>query len=467
MTIRHMPRFLLIVLLIAAVQPARAQTVPSSREQVQLSFAPVVKQAAPAVVNIYTRKVVRTVSPLFNDPFFRQFFGSQMGVPQERVQRSLGSGVIVRSDGTVVTNNHVIRDSDEITVVLADRREFEATVVGADERTDLAVLKINTGNQPLPVLALGDSDALEVGDVVLAIGNPFGVGQTVTMGIVSALARTSIGISDYRSFIQTDAAINPGNSGGALVDLQGRVIGINSAIFSSGEGGGSIGIGFAIPSAMVKAVLANITSGGKAVRPWLGASGQPVTAEMFQTLQLARPYGVLVNSVQPGGPADQAGIKVGDVIVAVNGRETDDPDALRFRVATLTVGAPAQLTVVHGGQERTVTVKLQAPSESPPRDTSEIAGHNPFTGATVANMNPALADELGLDSAEQGVTIVRVKRGTIANRLQFQSGDVIAKLNGRSVASVADLKALLAGTGKSWAVTIRRGGETFTLTVGD
>jgi serine protease Do len=454
-------------LVVGLAQAALAQAVPQSREQLQLSFAPVVKQVSPAVVNIYTRKVVRTASPLFADPFFRQFFGNQMGLPQERVQRSLGSGVIVKSDGTVVTNNHVIRDSDEITVVLADRREFEATVVGADERTDLAVLKITTGDQTLPVLPLGDSDAIEVGDLVLAIGNPFGVGQTVTMGIVSALARTAVGTSDYRSFIQTDAAINPGNSGGALVDLQGRLIGVNSAIFSSGEGGGSIGIGFAIPSAMVKAVLAGITSGGKPVRPWLGAAGQAVTSDMFQALQLARPAGVLVNGVQPGSPAEAAGLKVGDVVLAVNGHPVDDPEALRFRIATLTVGASAQLTVSRGGQERTLAAKLQPPPETPPRDSQEIGGHNPFTGATVANLNPALAEEMGIETVDAGVTIVKVKRGSIANRLQYQPGDMIAKVNGHPVASVADLKALLSAGGQGWAITIRRGGETFTMTVGN
>ncbi|PKU21876.1 Do family serine endopeptidase [Telmatospirillum siberiense] len=461
--------FLALVVLIAqaVAGPALAQAVPQSREQVQLSFSPVVKQVAPAVVNIYTRRVVRTVSPMFADPFFRQFFGHQMGLPQERVQRSLGSGVIVKSDGTVVTNNHVVRDSDEITVVLSDRREFEATLVGADERTDLAVLKINAGNQPLPFLPQGDSDALEVGDLVLAIGNPFGVGQTVTMGIVSALARTAVGGADVRSFIQTDAAINPGNSGGALVDLQGRLIGINSAIFSSGEGGGSIGIGFAIPSTMVKAVLTNIASGGKAVRPWLGASGQAVTAEMFQALKLNRPYGVLVNGVQPGSPAEQAEIKVGDVILAVNGHEIDDPEGLRFRIATLTVGTPTQLTLSRNGQERSVSLTLRPPPETPPRDTSEVNGQNPFTGATVANMNPALAEELGLERVDGGVTIIKVKRGTIASRLQFQPGDVIVKLNGQPISSVSDLKARLAAPAPRWAIAIRRGGETFTLTVGE
>jgi serine protease Do len=457
---------LAVAVFLSFIVPVSAQTVPQSREQVQLSFSPVVKQAAPAVVNIYTRKVVQSVSPLFNDPFFRQFFGGGLGVPKERVERSLGSGVIVRADGIVVTNNHVIRDSQEITVVLSDRREFEATVVGTDERTDLAVLKIDVGGNHLPVLTLGDSDALEVGDVVLAIGNPFGVGQTVTMGIVSALARTSVGISDYRSFIQTDAAINPGNSGGALVDLQGRVIGINSAIFSSGQGGGSIGIGFAIPSTMVKAVLARLTNGGKAERPWLGAGGQAVTAEMFQTLQLNRPVGVLINQVHSGGPADQAGIKVGDVIVAINGREVDDPEALRFRIATQSVGAEIHLAVQRGGQERVVSARLTAPPDVPARDTTELAGQTPFTGATVANMNPALADEMGLADDDRGVTVVSVRRGSIADRLRIRPGDVILKINDRPVSTVAELRPMLSQTVKTWRVALRREGEVVNMTIG-
>jgi len=452
---RFLPAFLAVLLLVSA---AHAQAVPQSREQIQMSFAPVVKQVAPAVVNIYTRRVVRTNV----DPFFRQFFG----VPQERVQRSLGSGVIVRPDGVVVTNNHVVRDSDEITVVLSDRREFEAKILGTDERTDLAVLKIDAGAQALPVLNLGDSDAIEVGDLVLAIGNPFGVGQTVTMGIVSALARTSVGISNYQSFIQTDAAINPGNSGGALVDLQGRLVGINSSIISPSEGGGSIGIGFAIPSAMVKVVLAGVTSGGKIQHPWLGGDGQAVTSEMFQQLHLTRPMGVLVNSVNAGGPAEQAGLKVGDVVTAVNGREVEDPEGLRFRIATLPVGSTAQLTINRGGQEKVLPVKLAPPPDRPERDTSEIGGHNPFTGATVANMNPALAEEMGLQSADPGVAVVKVRPGTIAHHLQIQPGDMILRINGHAVASVAELKLALAQTAKSWSITIRRGGETMTVTIG-
>lgn len=440
--------------------------VPQSREQLQLSFAPVVKQVAPAVVNIYTRRVVRqNISPLLADPFFRQFFDQGMGLPKDKVERSLGSGVLVRSDGVVVTNNHVIQNSQEITVVLSDRREFEATLLGSDERTDLAVLKINTGGQKLPTLQLGDSDALEVGDVVLALGNPFGVGQTVTMGIVSALARTGVGLSDYRSFIQTDAAINPGNSGGALVDLKGRLVGINSEIYS--QSGGSIGIGFAIPANMVKTVVDSITSGGRAVRPWLGAGGQAVTGEMFQSLKLDHPEGVLVSNIYKNSPAEAAGLRVGDVVVAINGKAVDDAEALRFRIAMLPVGGSTSLSVIRGGQPLSLQVRLEAPPEVPARDTSLIGGRTPFTGATVANMNPALADEMGLDVMQPGATIVRIKGGTIAARLQFQPGDVILKVNRRTIASVADLRDALAGDPRGWDITIRRNGETLSISLGN
>src|SRR5215469_265713 len=290
----------------ACLGPAVAQTAPRSREAIRLSFAPIVKQAAPAVVNVFSRRVVRTsASPFADDPFFRRFFGdrSPFGIPQERVQNSLGSGVVIDPDGIIVTNHHVIQEGQEITVVLSDRREFEAKVLRSDERTDLAVLKIDPKGERLPTLEIGDSDALQVGDLVLAIGNPFGVGQTVTSGIVSAVARTNIGISDYRFFIQTDAAINPGNSGGALVSMDGRLVGINTAIFAR-DGGGSIGIGFAIPANMVRSVIANL-NGDKIVRPWFGASGQNVTADIANSLGLPHPTGVLLADVYPGSPAER------------------------------------------------------------------------------------------------------------------------------------------------------------------
>ncbi|TAN50378.1 MAG: DegQ family serine endoprotease, partial [Rhodospirillales bacterium] len=424
---------LLILLLTGLLSlPAHAQTVPQSRDQLRLSFSPLVKSAAPAVVNVYTRKVVQArapVSPLFNDPFFRQFFGGQMGMgmPQERIQRSLGSGVLVSADGVVVTNNHVISESDEITVVLSDKREFEAKIVGEDPRTDLAVLRIEVKGEKLPYLSLGDSDALEVGDMVMAIGNPFGVGQTVTTGIVSALARTTVGVSDFQFFIQTDAAINPGNSGGALVGMDGRLIGINTAIYS--KDGGSNGIGFAIPASMVKSTLAGILSTGHAVRPWLGAQGQEVTSEIAQSLKLGKPSGVLISSAVPGGPADKAGLKRGDVVVGVNGFEVADTQALRFRVATLGIGETAQLKVMRQGREMILAVPLIAPPEKPARDLTEIGGRNPFSGATVANLNPALTEEMGIDGSPSGVMILSMKRGSPAHQIGLRPGDIVEKVN--------------------------------------
>ncbi|MGE5477262.1 MAG: DegQ family serine endoprotease [Bacteroidales bacterium] len=450
-----------------SLSPATAQQVPSSREQITLSFSPVVKSAAPAVVNIYTKRIVKTASsPLLADPFFRRFFGDALppGAVQERVQRSLGSGVIVAADGTVITNHHVIKDADEVTVVLADRREFEAKIVGSDERTDLAVLKIDPGREALPVLPMGDSDAIEVGDMVLAIGNPFGIGQTVTSGIVSALARTNVGITDYRSFIQTDAAINPGNSGGALVDMGGRLIGINSAIYS--KDGANHGIGFAIPTALVKTVLAGITQTGKVVRPWLGASGQAVTSELAQAMRLPRPAGVLLNAVAKDGPAAKAGLKVGDVVTFVNGREVDDAEGMRFRLATLAPGSDATITYTRDGQERSASVRLIAPPENPPRDATDIGGATPLTGATLVNMNPALAEEVGMSSATVGVVVLRIKRGSIAHRLQFQPGDIILRINDRPVATVAEARQLLGANSDVWRVTINRDGQTLSMQVG-
>ena len=287
---------LLALVLALPSTAAMAQDVPASRAEISMSFAPVVKQTAPAVVNVYAQRRVaqQGFNPFGDDPFFRRFFGDDgfFGAPRERVQNSLGSGVIVDAGGLIVTNNHVIKGGTDIRVVLSDKREFEAKVVLADERTDLAILRINPGNARLPVVPFGDSDALEVGDLVLAIGNPFGVGQTVTSGIVSALSRTQVGITDYQFFIQTDAAINPGNSGGALIDMAGRLVGINTAIFS--RSGGSIGIGFAIPVNMVAAVVRSSETGGKIVRPWSGADMQDVTAEIAESLGFDRPQGALI-----------------------------------------------------------------------------------------------------------------------------------------------------------------------------
>lgn len=456
-----------LVLATVLILPAWAQSVPTSRPQIQQSFSPLVKQTAPAVVNIYTKRVVRTAnSPLVNDPFFRRFFGDSLpqGMTQDRVQNSLGSGVIVTHDGMVVTNHHVIKGADEVTVVLSDRREFEARIVGSDERSDIAVLKIEPGKESLPVLPMGDSDALEVGDLVIAIGNPFGVGQTVTSGIVSALARTNVGITDYRSFIQTDAAINPGNSGGALVDMSGSLIGINSAIFS--KGGGSNGIGFAIPTSLVRTVLASIKESGKVIRPWLGASGQAVTNELAQAIGLTRPVGILINNIHKDGPAAQAGLKSGDVVTAINDREVDDPEGMRFRLATLGPGADARLTLLRNGAERVLTVHLIAPPETPAREVTEVGGANPFTGSVIANLNPALAEEIGISSNASGVVVLKIKRGSIAHRLRIEPGDIILRINEVPVANVADARRALSGNASSWVLTIERDGEKMSMQVG-
>ncbi len=459
-----------LLALLLAIAPAVAQTrvPPSSHELIRLSFAPVVKKAAPAVVNVFARRVVHTVeggaSPLFNDPFFRRFFGDQVpfGLPRERVQNSLGSGVIIDADGLIMTNHHVIKDAQEVVVVLADRREFAARILLSDQRVDLAVLKIDNNGEKLPVLEIGDSDRLEVGDLVLAIGNPFGVGQTVTSGIVSALARTAVGVSDFRSFIQTDAAINPGNSGGALVDLDGRLVGINTAIFS--QSGGSVGIGFAIPTATIRIVIQAAANGGHIVRPWLGASGQPVTSDIAASLGLPHPVGVLVKEIAAGSPAAAGGVRVGDVILEVNGHEIEDPEGLRFRIGTTAIEAPVRLALWRSGERREITTTLTAPPEQPPRELTPLQGHHPLSGATIANLNPAFADELSLDTAAKGVIIYALENGGTAQRLGIHLGDIVVSLNKHAVDTVDQLKELLKSPAP-WVLAVRRGDQVLSVTV--
>jgi Do/DeqQ family serine protease len=444
---------------------AQAREVPATRAEVQLSLAPVVKRVAPAVVNVYgTRVETQRQSPFFSDPMFRRFFGEGFGVPQERVQRSLGSGVIVDPAGLVVTNNHVIENMTEVRVALADKREFEAEIVLRDPRSDLAVLRIK-GNGAFPTAELGGDDAMEVGDFVIAIGNPFGVGQTVTQGIVSALARTQVGISDYQSFIQTDAAINPGNSGGPLVDTRGRVVGINTAIFS--RSGGSMGIGFAIPAAMVRVVLGSAKNGGKSVRrPWLGAKLQAVSSEIAESLGLERPTGALVVSTVAGSPARTAGLKPGDVVIAMDGQPVDDPDSFGYGFATRPLGATARLTVLRGGRRVEVPIELTVAPEQPPRDPVTITVNSPLAGATVVNLSPAVAEEMSIQGAEQGVVLQEVPDDTQASRLGFQPGDVILAINGRKVGTTRDLDGAMRSRAGYWQITLDRKGQVVTTMFG-
>ncbi len=412
------------------------RSVPQSAGEVMLSYAAVAKQASPAVVNVYTARVDRSRRSIMDDPFFAPFFGG--GAPQPRVQQSLGSGVIVGATGLIVTNNHVVNGADQILVSLADRREYPAKVLFADARLDLALLKVDTKGATLPVVRLADSDRSQVGDVVLAIGNPFGVGQTVTHGIVSAVARTGIGISDYQFFIQTDAAINPGNSGGALLDTAGRLIGINTAIFS--RSGGSNGIGFAIPANMVRVFLAAADK-GKLVTGWIGLEGEPLTAESARLSGLDRPGGLLVTGVAAGSPAAQAGIRIGDVLRSVDGKEVADGGQLRYSIATETVGKALDVVLWRDGKPQTVAVTLATPPENPPRQLTKLSGNSILNGVTIANLSPAYAQELGAGLPEEGVVIVKMQANAPAVQLGLRPGDLIEAVGGVAVKRVSDAAA--------------------------
>lgn len=450
------------VISVSAPAGAQDRRIPSSAAEPLMSYAPLVKRVAPAVVNVYAARVVENRNPLMDDPMFRRFFGQ--GVPREQVQRSLGSGVIVDPSGLIMTNNHVIAGATEVKVSLADKRELEAEIVLKDERTDLAVLRIKDTSERFAALPFADSDEVQVGDVVLAIGNPFGVGQTVTHGIVSAVARTQVGISDFQFFIQTDAAINPGNSGGALIDTAGRLVGINTAIFS--RSGGSIGIGFAIPANMVRVVATSAKGGGSAVkRPWLGARLQAVTPEIAETLGLKRPAGALVAGLSTGGPAAKAGLKTGDLIVAVDGQPIDDPNAFDYRFGTKAIGGSAKVDVIRGGKEQSANVVLISAPDTP-REEIVIQARSPFTGVKVGNLSPALADELRLDPGAEGVAILDVANGSPAQRLGFRRGDVVVSVNEKPIQKTRDLDQVTKQEGRQWRLVLMRGGQKLAVQFG-
>jgi Do/DeqQ family serine protease len=429
------------------------RVVPGDSLSMKASFAPVVRTAAPAVVNVSARGVQQVQDPYWS------MFGIRR--PQAQQVGSVGSGVIVRDTGVVVTNYHVINGMQQIKVVLNDRREFDARVVLADERSDIAVLQLEGVNERLPTLNIDDREEQQIGDLVLAIGNPFGVGQTVTNGIISALNRTETGISDSGSFIQTDAAINPGNSGGALVDMDGDLIGINTAIFS--RSGSSSGVGFAVPASAVKRVVDSAVGGATAViRPWLGVKGEAVSADVARSLGLDRPQGLVVTEVWPGGPGARAGLSEGDVITAIDGAEINDQGGLNFRVGTREPNETVKVTVLRDGQARTLDARVQRlPGNADLKDAAVIQS-GALAGAQVLALNPALADSLGGDPFASGVIIGQVQRGASAQRIGLQGGDIILSVNGRAVTAVQQLN----NVGRGSELSINRRGQRINGRIG-
>ncbi|WP_102226346.1 trypsin-like peptidase domain-containing protein [Acidimangrovimonas sediminis] len=449
-----------LCLALASASPVAAEAqVPQNRAQVTLSFVPVVKEAAPAVVNIFAKQVVQQQSPFAGDPFFSELF-RELGPGRPRVQNSLGSGVILSSDGLVVSNYHVVGQATQIRVALNDRREFAAHVVLADKRLDLAVLKLE-GAQGLPSLALRNSDTVEVGELVLAIGNPFGIGQTVSNGIISGLARSGLSFGGRGYFIQTDAAINPGNSGGALVGMGGRLVGINSSILT--RSGGSNGIGFAIPSNLVAQFLAQAKAGARRFqRPWTGAKAQSVDASLAESLGLDRPEGVLLSAFAAGSPLAEAGLGRGDVVLSIDGFAVNSPQEMQYRLMTLGVGARAQVSYLHRGTRRSASLALKAPPEVPQREAMTItSAGNVFAGLSLSRINPAVIEEMGLPENAHGVVVTRLAGYALHTGMKV--GDVILAINGQDIQRPAEVAQAGFARTPYWDLRIYRGGRVLPL----
>ncbi|MFP4274706.1 MAG: trypsin-like peptidase domain-containing protein [Paracoccaceae bacterium] len=456
-----MIRLALAVLVLLAPPATAEMRLPDSRAEIQLGFAPLVAEAAPAVVNIYARRVVaERVSPFAGDPFFRDFF-RDFGELRPRVQNSLGSGVILSPDGIVVSNHHVVGQATEIRVVLNDRREYSARVMLADEEADLAILQLEDVPGDMPHLGLRDSDTVEVGELVLAIGNPFGVGQTVSSGIVSGLARSGGATGQARGyFIQTDAPINPGNSGGALIDMAGRLIGINTSILT--RSGGSNGIGFAIPASLVAQFVAQAREGRESfLRPWAGMSGQPVDADMAEGLGLPVPGGMVVSDMHPLSPFRAAGLQVGDVIVAVDGAPVNTPAEMVYRLSVRGIGAEAEVTLLRDGDEQSRAVRLIEPPEDPPREPRSLGANDLLPGLEIVNVNPAVIIELGLPLRDGGVVVL--DPGPLGARVGLARGDVILQVNGRAPERTADLPRMLADAAPFVEILVQRGTQRLAL----
>ena len=428
----------------------------------RVSFSDTVKATSPAVVNIYTEKLVttRTRNQLFNEPFFGQFFdGAMPGSLKNKVERSLGSGVIVTADGYLISNHHVVNGSKSIKVVFNDGRELEAEVIASDDKTDIAILKIAVAEgETLPFIEFSDSDTLEVGDVVLALGNPYGVGQSVSMGIISATGRHNIGSGGYENFIQTDAAINPGSSGGALVDSAGMLVGINTAIFT--KTGGSQGIAFAIPSNSVRVLLNSVLATGKITRPWFGANGQDVTEALATQLQLPKTEGVLVNEIVENSPASGANLQIGDIILEFAGHQIVDQKDLDLRIYGSYVGEIYTLKVWREGQEYATQVKLGAlPDRLIDKQYTPMGSH-PLSGFTFEPLSPALNDELGLPYNRKGIAVVDMPEKSRFGLANIQKGDVVVSINNTDIEDMQDLQRALSRRPKQWDIIARRGEGT-------
>jgi len=457
-----MIRAALIALIVASAAPLTAETrVPTSQAEISLGFAPLVKEAAPAVVNIYAKTVtqVRERSPFSKDPFFDDFFRG-FEKPQPRVQNSLGSGVILSADGIVVSNYHVVGTATDIRVVTTDRREYSARVILADKASDLAILQLQDAAD-LPFLDLRNSDQVEVGELALAIGNPFGVGQTVSSGIISGLARTGTASGEgFGYYLQTDAAINPGNSGGALIDVNGDLIGINTRILS--RSGGSNGIGFSIPANLVREFMHQAQNGAEEFqRPWAGMSGQPIDADMAASLGMDLPMGMVVSDLHPASPFVEVGFRVGDVITAVDGQVVNSPSEMVFRMSVVGMGGSAQITRLRGTESVDLAVKMMAAPNTPSADLLHMNENSMLPGLTVARVNPAVIRRLGLPLSTEGVVITNP--GQNGGRVGLRPGDVVQEINGKLVVNTVDVPALLAESGRQLKMKLLRGGQQLNL----
>lgn len=455
-----MKRLLLCLLIVLPVWAGAQTRVPLSQTEIALGFAPLVKKAAPAVVNIYARRVVQAqTSPFAGDPFFEQFF-KDFAAPRQRVQNSLGSGVILSADGFVVSNYHVVGQATDIRVVMSDRREFTARVVLADAEADLALMQMEEAKD-LPFLELRDSDRVDVGELVLAIGNPFGVGQTVSSGIVSGLARSGVATGNARGyFIQTDAAINPGNSGGALIDVNGHLIGINTSILS--RSGGSNGIGFAIPSNLVAEFVAQARAGNERfLRPWAGMAGQPVDGDLAASLGLPVPEGIVISDLHPESPFAKAGFAVGDVITHVGQQPVNTPSEMIFRMTVTGIGQTARVTRARDSEVSHIDVAMIAPPDSPPAEETTLSERTALPGLTVARANPAIIARFGLPLDLRGVLVT--DPGPLGPRAGLRTGDVLVAINGRVMQRSADVVRALTDPGRRVRIELLRAGRRMAL----